>query len=404
MSKGENSYVHKWKPRQAPSYVTWVLSFGVTLFVAGFKLQDSSKSSEVLAPIFFAIGLGMIAHWFAKYAEVVCGNLWPEREERQACGVLWTVARIHQIKDALQRPRPAEEITKLFDDHPSMKRFASSDILEAIKNMHKGAFLAAIHCWGPDGFNESIMRRGDPDKMDNLQRGIADYRSRVADSIAKNHLLAARRYRVNEADTRSFLGRTGGQERFERLCSLLELAFNMRNDFYSGWYVDVEFYRRGLSTHNPNLDYALLFGANERVLPYGAQAVDRAGESAIPRVAFVTASADELKKEEDYIGIAIADPAVVAFLMEDRSRSSPSLETSDEFLKTIVPLVRDQMRILKQNGYTGSVDADYEVLLQKLSEFNDSMVALVTERNDLKLLGDICDLAADIRVSQGTTQ
>jgi len=329
------------KPRIAPwARILMGVGGAFILFALRLGFDAEAHNLKTLSACLLGVGGGVIIAISMVVLEEVLEIVRPRREERTACAHLWNENNIRQVEAAIADKDPAVALRNISQIEENLRDFHSNDIYRDIENMHEGAFLGAIHIWGDiDGYDEEFMADAPDHKLTELQRKIKGYRERVATQIGSRELLATRRYRVHKMDHISFMGNTVGAARVKRLGSLTSLVMNVAKDLASQWHVDVEFFQEQRA-HNPNLDYALLFGA-------------RGSATEMPRIAFITHRRERLIAAQDYVGVSVDDPAVLKTLLKDRFRADPGLKTGRKFIQQVVPYVSEELRTLKADttGY-----------------------------------------------------
>lgn len=316
--------------KRIPIWVEIGAGLAVALLVFGWELKHPTISAGLIG-----LGSGLLVSMVLVIANVFIGNIWPNRrEERDICALLWNENRRILIKGALKSEKPAEELSFLYTGDPMLSEFRSADIYRAVNNMHEGAFLAAIHLWGEDTYDEEIMAPDYESLDEEIEISVHHYRKLLAEKISRAHITAARRYRIKSSNFRSYV--TSGNKHSEsvRLRSLTNLVYNVAEDLSEGWVVDVEFYRDE-GHHNPYLDYALLFGAQSQEI--------KENRASLPRIAYVTHSKERLKRDGDYTGVAVSDPEVVMALMRDRFRAVPGVKDGLRFIAEAIPYLHERL-------------------------------------------------------------
>jgi hypothetical protein len=315
-----------------PVWLSLLLAASVGI-LAGFYLLDTTAKPPVWAEIraiCIAIGWAGVAACLPEVVNVLLKNIWPRPEFRHVCADVLNEFRAQQIETALRAAVPANALRAVYKGDAHLEEFDSSVIYHSIGEMHEGAFLAAVDLWDPENYNEDLLVTNETMWTSVLQRAIFQYRNRVAAQIKNRHIIAARRYRVKTSSNWAFLTKGNTAERnCVRLKSLALLAENVAFDVANGWIVDIE-YCDNEDRHYPNLDYALLFGAQP---PNGMTTA---------RVAYVTESRAILKERENYVGVQVNDPLIITRLMKDRFYASYEIERSEEFLANAVSLITSQ--------------------------------------------------------------
>lgn len=324
------------------------MGLGIALIVGSTRLPDSGTLALSIKGVLIALGAGTIGTTSIQILKSFYEAIWPETEERAICAEIWNRGRRKQLITALSENSPAEALRIVYANDDRLEEFDHNSIFREIRNMHEGAFLAALHLWGEGAYNEAVMDAELDDLRSELQILVAQYRQSVADNIKSNHNIAARRYRVRAANARDFVNNGVAEKRADRLKSLAELSLNVASDLNQGWAVDVEFFSK-TDRHNPFLDYALLFGA---------QPTGRTEPQPEPRrIAFITNPPRRLMEDQDYTGVVIRDPELVTLLMEERFRTELGCKDGHKFLLDILPLLKTERdRINSTNGNPNSAD------------------------------------------------
>ena len=324
------------------------MGLGIALIVGSTRLPDSGALAPSIKGVLIALGAGTIGTTSIQILKSFYEAIWPKSEERAICAEIWNRGRRKQLITALSENSPAEALRIVYANDDRLEEFDHNSIFREIRNMHEGAFLAALHLWGEGAYNEAVMDAELDDLRSELQILIAQYRQSVAANIKSNHNIAARRYRVRAASPRDFVNNGAAENRADRLNSLAELSLNVASDLNQGWAVDVEFFSKA-ERHNPFLDYALLFGA---------QPTGRTEAQPEPRrIAFITNPPRRLIEDQDYTGVVIRDPELVTLLMEERFRTELGCKDGRQFLMDILPLLKTERdRINSTNGSPNSAD------------------------------------------------
>jgi hypothetical protein len=320
-----------------PFWCTLVLGTSASIWV-GFAYFDTTGLAPVWATMkasMIALGVGGIVACIPEVINIFCKNIWPRPELRHICADVWNDQRSQQIEIALQSPLPAAALRAVYKGDVYLEEFDSSTIYRSIGEMHEGAFLAAVHLWDPDNYDENFLIT-DVEKCDSaLQLKIFEYRTEVAKRIKDSHIIAARRYRVKASSNFAFVTQGDNDDnKCLRLKSLSLLAENVVFDLKKGWIVDVE-YCNDQNRHYPNLDYALLFGA---------QPPD--GMDGTARVAYITDSREVLATKENYVGVQVNDPLIIIRLMKDRFWAFMGIKQECEFLRGVLSLITSQHELL----------------------------------------------------------
>lgn len=341
-----------------PNWLPILLAISVAIWV-GFLYWDTAGLSAVWIAtrgLFIGIGVAGVAACVPELINVLCRNIWPRPELRYVCADVWNDQRTQQIELALRSPIPSATLRAVYKGDVYLEEFDSSVIYHSISEMHDGAFLAAVDLWDPENYNEDLLVTNEAKCTSGLQFKILDYRNQVARRITDSHIIAARRYRVKASSNLDFVTKGNTPEKkCLRLRSLALLADNVAFDLQKGWIVDVE-YCADANRHYPNLDYALLFGAQP---PNGM------GGTA--RVAYITDSRAALAEKEDYIGVQVNDPLIITRLMKDRFWAFVGIKRADEFLENAVTLITSHYNSLSTD--VGECSAASKEALAHVSGF-----------------------------------